>query len=318
MQVLYIVSSPHGGSTLLSLVLGRHPAAANLGEVSFIPKLLAMRELCTCGRVLAECPQWSRVFDTLSARRHVDMRAAPYDLFLGDAIKSKDGSGLVDHDRQTPARRILAKARGALESAVLLSAPSPALLKLGTLPSVRASIRNTMELYRAAADAWGKTLVIDASKHPRKAPYLYLNDPDSVRILHLVRDGRGVLASRIKYMSAARAVERWRHYHKLTRRLLGRWVAPEHRRMLRYEDFAGDPERGVRDLCEWLGIDYTSHMLEFSSAATEHSAGGNPTRFRISGGIRAADERWREDLSGEQLALFDRMAGALNREFGYE
>jgi hypothetical protein len=32
MKFLYIVSSPHGGSTLLSLVLGMHPHAANLAR----------------------------------------------------------------------------------------------------------------------------------------------------------------------------------------------------------------------------------------------------------------------------------------------
>ena len=98
MKAVYIVSSPHGGSTLLSMVLGKHPLAANLGEVSFIPKLLALKEFCTCGKQLAECPTWAKVFDTLSSNTGFDLRISPYNLHLGDAIKrTEGGSGLIDH-----------------------------------------------------------------------------------------------------------------------------------------------------------------------------------------------------------------------------
>ena len=60
-KFVYIVSSPHGGSTLLSHVLGKHPQALNLGEVSFVPKLLAMGELCSCGSALRECEFWGAI-----------------------------------------------------------------------------------------------------------------------------------------------------------------------------------------------------------------------------------------------------------------
>jgi hypothetical protein len=317
-KVLYIVSSPHSGSTLLSLVLGRHPEAANLGEVSFIPKLIAMREQCTCGTLLVQCPHWGRFFDTLAEREHVDMRAAPYALNLGDAIKSEGGSGLIDHKYQTRRRLAVAKLRSAYDTLALLAAPTAAALRAITPPSIRHSIANTMTLYRTAAAAWGKTLLIDASKFPRKAPHLYLRDPAMVRILYLLRDGRGVLASRVKYMSASHAADRWRHYHARTLRLLDRWVHPAHRCVLRYEDFVANPESRVRSLCEWLGIDYSAQMLGFSEDYPEHSAGGNPARFQISGGIRPVDDRWRRVLSGEQLETFERIAGRMNRELGYE
>jgi len=59
-------------------------------------------------------------------------------------------------------------------------------------------------------------------------------------------------------------------------------------------------------------------MLDLGGGRTYHSAGGNPARFSLSGGIRPPDERWRSSLSAEQLAHFERIAGTLNRALGYE
>lgn len=316
-RFLYIVSSPHGGSTLLSLVLGKHGNARNLGEASFIPKLLSLGELCTCGTPLGECPDWAGTFERLARSTGCDLRDSPYGLYLGEALKGKDGSGLIDHEQQTQLRYYFGKMRGAVDTAVLLGTP-PGLLGLTTPPSVRTSVRNTVALYDAAATATGNALIVDASKLPRKAPHLYRQDPERVRILHLVRDGRGVVNSRRRYMPVARSAERWNHYHRLTRRILDRWVPAEHRRRLRYEDFVGDPETHLRELFAWLGMEYDPACLAFGEDKVSHSAGGNPARFELSGGIRKADDRWKKSLSEEELAEFEAIAGPLNREFGYE
>lgn len=317
-KYLYIVSSPHGGSTLLSLVLGKHPRTVNLGEASFIPKLLALEELCTCGEKLLECADWGGVFDHLRDATGVDMRTDPYGLYLGEALKGKDGSGLIDTRQQTRLRYLLGKVRGAADTASLLATPGFIGLSLTSLPSVRSANRNTLALYEAAAKAHDAQVVVDASKMPRKAPHLYLQDPERVRILHLVRDGRGVTASRKKYMTVERAAERWNHYHRLAQRILTKWVPAEHRMRLRYEDFVADPEAHLQLLFQWLEVEYSPECLRFGETHIEHSAGGNPARFSLSGGIRPADDRWRQTLTAEDLDIFGRLGGALNREFGYD
>jgi len=318
MKFLYIVSSPHGGSTLLSLVLGMHSRVANLGEVSLMPKQLAMAEPCTCREPLATCAAWQPVFELLARRENVDLRTSPYGYFLGDALKSRIESGLIDTEHQTRRRIAAAKMRGAADTLALRLAPNGVLLRLLTLPSIHASVDNTIKLYQIAAEAWNRQLVVDASKLPKKAAHLYLRDPARVRILHLLRDGRAVLASRVKYMSAENAVERWVHYHKLAQPLLRRWVPDEHKMTLRYEDFAADPALHARRLCEWLGVEFAPEMLDVGGGRPHHSAGGNPARFSLSRGIRPPDERWRSTLSAEQLEQFERVAGALNRQLGYE
>jgi len=316
MKVLYILSSPHGGSTLLSLVAGNHPLVANLGEVSFIPKHLALTGKCTCGDVLAECTEWKEVFDIILSSTGVDMRTSPYDLYLGDAIQTKGGSR-TDSAYQTHWRKNLARVRSIIDRAALKIPPWGG-IEWRTLPSIKKSVDNTMELYNAAAEAWDKEVIVDASKFPRKAIHLYQKYPDNVRILHLVRDGRGVTASRMKYMPAEGAAIRWRHYHHLTMDMLHKWVPAEHRMTMRYEDFVKSPESSMEGLCDWIGIPYQKEMLEFSNELVVHSAGGNPARFNISGGIKPADEKWRTLLDKEMLQKFDGIGGKLNRELGYE
>lgn len=318
-KFVYIVSSPHGGSTLLSHVLGKHPEALNLGEVSFVPKLLALGEPCSCGEVLHACDWWGKVFARYADAVGHNMRDDPYGVFLGDAPKHRDkGSGLIDLEQQTQLRFFLMKARGALDTLAVLYAPQSVGLAPFALPSVKDGVQNTLALYDAALDVSGDMIAVDASKMPRKAAHLYVARPEQVRIIHLTRDGRGVVTSRRKYMPVDHAAKRWAHYHRLSRRLLERWVPPAHRRRFSYEEFATEPERVLRSVADWLEIDYSDQFLNFDNAATSHAAGGNPARFELEGGIRGVDERWRDTLSADELAIFERYAGAQNRSLGYD
>lgn len=316
-KIVYLLSSPHGGSTLLSHLLGSHSSAVNLGEVSFIPKLLSLAENCTCGKPQVQCEAWAKVFAELAVTTGVDLAADPYGLFLGDAIKPKLGSGKVDSTQQTRWVAYLAKARGALDTAALLGAPYSSILKMLTLPSIRRSVTNTNHLYQAASKAWNASTIIDGSKTLKKGPHLYLNDPENVRIIHLARDGRGVVASRKKYMPVAAGAERWNHYHSVARRVLERWVDPAHRRFLRYEDLVQDPAGQLSALCRWLDLEFEDTMLNSSALPESHAAGGNPARFSFGNGVQSADDRWRTSLDESDLDAFQRIGGRMNLHFGY-
>lgn len=315
---VYIVSSPHGGSTLFSHVLGKHPAALNLGEVSFLPKLLALGEPCSCGVMIRECDFWLKIFAEFREYSGQDLDRNPYAVHFGDAPKGKLGSGLIDARHQTRLRFWLMKVRGALDTVSVLHAPKWLGLRACSLPSVADGVANTLALYETARQVADAGLIVDASKMPRKAAHLYVAAPENVRIIHLTRDGRGVVASRKKYMPVTNAAERWYHYHQLSLRLLQRWVPEHHRIRLSYEEFASAPETSLRAVFEWLGLEYSDRCLEFGAQQPSHSAGGNPARFELSGGIRGVDDRWRTVLTPEDLEIFSDIAGAQNKAFGYE
>ena len=315
MKSVYIMSSPRGGSTLLSLVLGRHADIANLGEVSFIPKLLALDELCTCQDQLNACSEWQSVFNLIKQETGADMLSDPYALHLDDVMKHKSGTGKIDHQYQTKWRMARSKLRGGIDAATLKYFPASGVLP--SLPSIRKGADNTLALYQAAAKAWGKQVVVDASKLPRKAVHLYRQAPDNVRIIHLTRDSRGVAASRKSHMQLAPAAQRWNYYHAMSLDLVDKWIAPEHCVRLKYEDFVNDPAAKMGELCDWLEIPHSEQTLDFDVDIKTHSAGGNPTRFKFSEGIRPVDERWRTILSESDLAEVETICGDVSRRLGY-
>lgn len=310
---LYVLSTPHGGSTLFGYSLATHPQVASAGEVIFLPKLLALNERCTCGVPLCECRQWAKVFSHLAASTGVDMRARPYGFYLGDAIKA--GAGLVDRRRQTLLRVLLSKARAAADVATFKAAKDGQ--EPFVPPYVRRAVDNTFVFYDALLSAWNKSVCVDASKFIRKGIRLYLARPEQVRFVHLIRDARGVVNSRASYMQIRDAALRWRKYHTLASGYLRRWVAPEHVLTLKYEDFVAAPSPTVARVLEWAGVpDAAESPLDFEKV--QHSAGGNPARFDMRQGVRGVDEKWRAQLSNEDRNLLESIVGPLNRVYGYE
>ena len=315
MKVLFVLSSPHGGSTLISHMLGLQAQATHLGELTFLNKLIALDESCTCGEKLLSCSMWQEIFSRFGDLTGLHLTNNPYAAFFGDAVKPKLGSGLVDHNHQHLPRRVVAKLRGAYDTAILMGLNNNKLLTSLTLPSVREAVRNRLALYQAAADTHATQWVVDASKTPKMAPHLYIEKPDEVRVLHLSRDARSVCASRLAYMPMDKAAERWNHYHSLTLSLLQRWVAPQHRQFLRYEDFMHNPSAHLASLCDWLEMPYDEALVDVG--ALSHAAGGNTARFSFKQGLKPAEEKWRKQFGQAELRSYQRYAQKLNRQLGY-
>lgn len=315
MKILYILSSPRGGSTLLSYMLGRNSGATNLGEVSFLPKLLSLSESCSCGMNLNQCPEWGKVFSLLSAQGQADLRENPYGFFIGEVIKR--GGGKIDTERQTLYRKLLIRTRSVFDR---LSLEMPNLQSdHGTMMSwSKKSADNTYLLYQAVSQSWNRDVIIDASKLNRKGLDLYRRYPDAVRLLHLKRDGRGVSASRKSVMPVSQAAQQWKKYHQQTLRWTDKWVKPDHIMSMSYEEIVDNPEANLGKICQWLGIEFEPAMIDFNVDIETHFAGGNlPARSNIGSGIRKADEKWRNTLSEDELASFYKIAGSMNSSFGY-
>lgn len=61
-KIIYITSLSHSGSTLLNLLLGRHPKIIGLGETNnSIRKINKEQNICTCGSSAFECEIWGEV-----------------------------------------------------------------------------------------------------------------------------------------------------------------------------------------------------------------------------------------------------------------
>ena len=81
---------------------------------------------------------------------------------------------------------------------------------------------------------------------------------------------------------------------------------------VRYEDICRYPAETMRTVCSFLNVPFTPEMLAFRQG-TPHIIGGNPMRSRKEDKI-TEDKRWEQQLSAEDLATFERIAGKLNRK----
>lgn len=199
----------------------------------------------------------------------------------------------------------------------------------------------TAALYPQVAERVGRRLIVDSTKNDLwiteraaetravgGAPYL----------IFLRRDGRGVLNSRLrKYPDRApeALVREWVAQIERSQFLFDRFDGPK--AAIRYEDLAANPDATMRALCDWLEIAFESDMLRFQDAEHHPLGGNNGTQYlvaksrfensndafvklssRVRGyyeshdkGIRL-DQRWKQELSAENAALFNSLAGHLN------
>lgn len=79
MDVVFIASLSHSGSTLLDLLLGAHPRLVGLGELYKVINLSAEQlegernVRCTCGRSVADCQFWGPVFSDLQQHEKLSL-----------------------------------------------------------------------------------------------------------------------------------------------------------------------------------------------------------------------------------------------------
>jgi hypothetical protein len=111
----------------------------------------------------------------------------------------------------------------------------------------------------------------------------------------------------------ALAARRWRTAHEAFESITRRMPTDAVMR-LRYEDLATQPEESLARVLAFLNLPEEGACFDFR--AREHHIFGNPMRLQDSAEI-TLDEAWRAELGADDLAAFDRVAGEMNRRFGY-
>lgn len=303
-QVLYITGSGRSGSTLLERVLGGAEGYVNVGELIELFRWVAPQdERCGCGEAFSACPFWTEV---------------------GEKAFGGWSPQLVG--RIADLQRMVARQRKLPQ---LLVRPQ-------TMAAELAEYREQYRrLYAALREVSGGGVVVDASKWPAQGLALARSDDLDVRLLHLVRDVRGVAFSWAKSGVArphavgeratmavhpvARTAARWSAFQGEAE-VIGRVVPHYHR--LRYEDFVADPSGTVVRARRSLGLvsdsDELPH-LEGSSATlgASHGIGGNPSRFRVGVQTLRLDEEWRRAMSTADRRTATLVALPVLARYGY-
>lgn len=310
-RVLYICSAARSGSTLTDMFMGGHSQTASLGEINLLNKAISLNAECSCGDKLRECTEWRKVFDAILVSQGIDLIKNPYAFKLWDAIAYNE----IDHQQQTTTYRLAINLRKAWME-IRDHFPYSLRKHFPIPPILLNALHNKMDLYRKISHCWDKLIIVDSSKNFREAVELHQHWPSLVKVVLLIRDGRGVyLSRRSSGRSQSESVSGWLKYYRRALPLLESNIAPSNLLKIRYEDLASDPERIGHILCDFADIPFEPNMLDLAQS-TRHLVNGNYTRFSPGKGIQL-DERWRTELHGAELDFFERIGGDMNQRLGY-
>jgi sulfotransferase family protein len=157
---------------------------------------------------------------------------------------------------------------------------------------------------------------VDTSKDRLRVRALQKFSSLDVRAIHLVRDVKGVVASRLRRrtgLSVREAARQWARLHQKLEIMLS--VLPMKKQMrLRYEDLCEDVPGTLEQVYRFCGVTCDVGPVDFRTVP--HHIVGNPMRLDNLSKIRL-DERWRTLLTEDQLEEINLVAGPLSDRYGY-
>ena len=148
-------------------------------------------------------------------------------------------------------------------------------------------------------------------------PLLAALFPES-KFVHLVRDGRNVAPSIVEAGFAKnfkKATLMWRRFVSAGR-LAGSGLTDRYLEVS-YEKLVEDPEKALQGICDFLQLAYDDRMLRYPDridSVIPNLPSTNPLRGRPTNTLRD----WRQQLTPEQLRMFERLAGDCLKAFGYQ
>lgn len=308
--VLFIGGNGRSGSTLVERILDQLPGWSALGETCHLVKRgLLDDQLCACNRPFSECPFWQ------GTGRRMAGNDEGWDSF--DPLELDRLQRSIDRTRFV--------ARNLANHAGLSSAPDHI-----------DWYRTLSRFYRAAASEAEADVLIDSSKHLSTASVLANVNGIDLRILHLVRDSRGVARSWTKEVvrpEITNQVTYMPQYHPA--RPSGRWMFDnsgfevlEQRGVptlrVRYESFLEQPKETVAEIFRFARPGSEVPDLSFIEQGTvdlaspSHSVAGNPMRFEQGRLTLRLDEAWRTELEPNHRRLVTAITAPLLHRYGYD
>lgn len=303
--VLYVGGVPRGGTTLLDLMVGQLPGHVAVGELFYLWQTGLERDrLCGCGQPFSRCEFWSAVGErAFGGWDKVDLAA------------TRSLAAAVDRTKYLP----------------LLLYPR---LDRSFARRLCTYQEQLAAVYSAIRDVSGCSVIVDSSKRPSLAYALRTADGVDLRLVHLVRDPRGVVYSwsksvklpagagardHLKVRSAREVTRRWITVNAMIAGLLRLGVPGV---TLRYEDLVTSPRDALRTVAQLSSSMPTDPDLNFVSEDglhlhSSHSVAGGRIRFNSSPMRLQLDERWRREMPQNARRVVGTMTWPMRMLYGY-
>ncbi|MCU7850753.1 MAG: sulfotransferase [Candidatus Thiodiazotropha sp. (ex Monitilora ramsayi)] len=318
-NLVYITGSGRSGSTLLDMLLSTHPDVAALGEVHRFSINLRNEDTpfrCTCGETLLNCKFWRAVLDKL-VKDGID----PYNLLTtwskyNNIEQNTEGTNIVE---DIPPKALFSK----LDLFnIFLTLGLSGIIK-STAPFIKRFheginiAENSWLLYEKICEAHNLNVTVDGTKSPGRLLSLmtFNNKQIPVKVIYLCRDGRAVTHARMNRqgLSMDYCVKAWVAEHKKISLALKHYAGQP--LILKYEDLCTRTTEEMSRIFDYIQVHGDSDYSLFRESS--HSLGGNPMRLRKSENTIRLNEKWKSELSKDNLKTFELKGGRLNKRLGY-
>jgi hypothetical protein len=300
--VVYIGGFSRSGTTLLQRLFGQLPGVVSLGEVCNLWDTgLKFDELCTCGKSISRCEFWCEIAEKAFGGWNTL-----------DLCEIQRLRGEIDRARFIP--RLMRNSQpGAFET------------------TVRVYSSYYTKIYAAALEVSGAQVVVDSSKRASLAYCLCGSADINLKLVHIVRDSRGVAYSCTRPIPRVDSVDgavfgtappaitslNW-IVHNVALEILSRKGVPTY--LLTYEQFIKEPVRYFQQLASFAGLPADESATEFLSdeyalLGAGHSIGGNPMRARTGRVPLRLDDAWRPRLTRTDRLLVSALTFPLLRRY---
>jgi hypothetical protein len=186
-------------------------------------------------------------------------------------------------------------------------------------PPAESYPESVRRLYALYAGKQGKTRYGDKTQsNIHHLPLLAELFPEA-RFVHAVRDGRDVALAHTDGTKIEQVAVSWKRRVNAGRGA-GRELGPDRYLESRFEQLIDDTEGAVRRICDFIDLPFDSAMLTYYERAGDIVATtAVPDRHQDiylppTKGLRD----WRRELSDDQVARFEALAGDLLSDLGYE
>lgn len=299
--LVMIISPSYSGSTLLTLLIAAHPDVVTIGErKKFYEKMIAPSnrgsQLCSCGKPFIECAFWSSLKERFMQKHSSDVKLLNFTKF------QLYSNGRIDHIARRACLEFVTRGK---------TNNLPAFLRRRFLDACYANA----QLIDAALEISGKKCFLDTSKDINALYFLSAINRYQTYAIFLIRDGRGQVYSSYKrgwFSTIEEASRAWVNTTMYKKRWFDKWNGKKY--YLKYETLCSDTNHVMEKVFHFCGLKKRPAASEISGFG-QHIMGNE---MRLSGLAEIKNrEEWRQALSEEQLAIFERIAGETNRKLGY-
>jgi Sulfotransferase domain len=309
-DVVAIAGTGQNGGTLASRLMGEFPGWVAVGEIARVwDKGLSENIDCSCGEPFGSCPFWTKVGEVA---------------FGGwDALDAGEARRLLDS--------LLFRGRRVPQALVLPLLVFPR-LSSRYARDVDRYVELSARVFAGVLEVSGADTVLDSSKWPVHVYSLARARSFHTRVIHLVRDARGVAYSNTKEIVRQGArTDRPFRVRQRPWKLGVRWMSINLSShvlrwlrvpvlFMRYESLVVDPRSELARAARFAGVEATD--LAFlregeASLPAGHLVAGNRMRLERGPVPIRLDDAWQTELPDAQRRLVSLITWPLLRAYGY-